>query len=53
MYNKQQLLLFIINISYIKIVYELIGNSYMGHISELITKIKDLNHQLEILNINH
>jgi hypothetical protein len=33
--------------------YELIGKSYMGHISELITKIKDLNHQLEILNINH
>jgi hypothetical protein len=27
--------------------YELIGKSYMGHISELITKIKDLENKLE------
>jgi hypothetical protein len=42
--------------------YELIGKNYMGHISELVTKIKELekendnqllNHRLEIQTINH
>jgi len=42
--------------------YEQIGKNYMGHISELITKIKDLedkyekqelNHKLELLSVNH
>jgi hypothetical protein len=42
--------------------YEVIGKSYMGHISELITKIKELKenndkqllkHELELLNSRH
>ena len=42
--------------------YDYIGKKYMGHISELITKIKELedknekqslNHQLEIQKVNH
>jgi hypothetical protein len=42
--------------------YNLIGKNYMGHISELVTKIKELekendnqllNHRLEIQTINH
>jgi len=40
----------IIPTNFMKIIekqYELIGKSYMGHISELITKIKDLENKLE------
>ena len=33
--------------------YELIGKSYMGHISELITKIKNLEDKLEKQELHH
>ena len=33
--------------------YELIGKSYMGHISELITRIKDLEDKLEKQTLQH
>ena len=33
--------------------YEMIGHNYMGHISELVTKIKDLENKYEKLEINH
>jgi hypothetical protein len=33
--------------------YEMIGHNYMGHISELVTKIKDLENKYEKLELNH
>lgn len=54
-FNKEDELV-IIPKEQIKLVerqYDFIGKSYMGHVSELITKIKDSDHQLEILKNNH
>jgi hypothetical protein len=33
--------------------YEMIGHNYMGHISEIVTKIKDLEDKYEKLQLNH
>jgi hypothetical protein len=52
--NMEELV--IIPKQYINLVqkqYEQIGHNYMGHISELVTKIKDLEDKYEKLQLNH
>ena len=54
-FNKEDELV-IIPKNFVKMVerqYELIGKSYMGHISELITRIKNLEDKLEKQSLQH